>query len=70
MELILKDLLSIRTILEDTCFNRDSMYELLDFWITTYKKLEDVASLSSTHGIHTARKHGAHGQACAVPVID
>ena len=55
MEIVLKELLSIRMTPENARFNRDSGYELPDCWIATYKKLRGGASLSSTH-THTNRQ--------------
>ena len=46
MELVMKEVLSIRTTPEDTRFNRDNGYELPDCWIATFKKLKGGASLS------------------------
>ncbi len=63
MELVLKESLSIRTTPEDTCFNRDSGYELPDCWIAMYKKLKGGASLSSAHGART-NVRGARSGMC------
>ena len=49
MQLVLKEVLSIHTTLEDTRFNRDSGYELPDCWIATYNKLKGGASFSSAY---------------------
>ena len=64
MELVMKEVLSIRTTPEDTRFNRDNGYELHDCWIATFKKLKGGASLSSARRRHALT--GARDRPCAL----
>ena len=55
MELVM-EALCIQSMLADSCFNRDSGYELPDGWITLNLKLRDGAIVGH-HAQYTGRIH-------------